>query len=524
MGPREVVDLLSSDNEIHPSSSRSAKANTNLNTPANDGFIFLSDDPEGAYDPGYNWAAVPSKRRKLSASSFREVDAVVLPSLPSISSKYSSHTLAARGRPTEDDAYLPLHESDPIVFISSLKKTSSHAKGTLARELAPYSDLSDDSFPEDLLSAPPQKKAPGLSVRTAAFLDSLSQPLLNGKTTSSRSQSVTTVGKSRKIESREPRDDGGSSGTEANTTKTVRTYKASKHSKLTEEEKVERARQKEHDKALKAREREVARAEAKELKAKEREGDRERKRLLKEEKAREKRIAADLAEVNKSKIDKKDSTPEMIVDLPASIDGQSIDTQVRELLKNLDVDAALYQSPIPNIIRWRRKSKARWNPDLDHWEPIERMEIHDEKHVMCLMSAKEFLTLAMVQNDREDLETHVVKLKNSYDDCIPIYLIEGLHSWMRKNKAAENSAYQAKVNSLTQSDETSSSNKPISRRKKPTAEAVDEDLIEDALLQLQVAHNCLVHHTSSSAETAEWIANFTQHISTIPYKYVPTSM
>ena len=298
--------------------------------------------------------------------------------------------------------------------------------------------------------------------------------------------------------------------------------KAQARSKLTEEEKAARDRDREREKAAKAREKEHAKIASKEQKAREREEDQERKRILKEEKAREKRIAADLAEVNKSKLDKKDSTPEMIVDLPASIDGQSVDTQIREFLKTLGVDATLYQSPLPNVVRWRRKMKARWNAGLDRWEPIERMEIHEERHVMCIMSATELVTLATAQNRGEDIETHVTRLKSAYENCIPIYLIEGLQSWMRKNKTAENRAYQDRVNLLSQSntDVVPTAGQKASKKTKPVSGFVDEDMIEDALLKLQVMNGSLVHHTNTSVETAEWVANFTQHISTIPYRYV----
>ena len=163
--------------------------------------------------------------------------------------------------------------------------------------------------------------------------------------------------------------------------------------------------------------------------------------------------------------------------------------------------------------------KARWNAELDHWEPIERMEIHEEKHILCIMPAKEFVALAMVQEDDQDVETHVAKLKSSYENCVPIYLIEGLQIWMRKNRTAENRAYQAKV--LSQADDNASAAQPASRKRKAAVEVVDEDIIEDALLRLQVMNGCLVHHSATTGETAEWIANFTQHISTIPYRYGP---
>jgi crossover junction endonuclease EME1 len=307
-------------------------------------------------------------------------------------------------------------------------------------------------------------------------------------------------------------DRGGAAGAEET--------RSPKKRKLTEEERTAKAADDERDKVARACEKATARAANKDKKAKEKEEEQERKRIQKEAKAREKRIAADLAEVNKSKLDKKDSTPEMIVDLPASIDGQSVNTQIREFLKTLGVDATLYQSPIPNTIRWRRKMKARWSAELDHWEPIERMEIHDEKHIMCLLSAKEFIALAMAESNDENVETHVTKLKSAYKDCVPIYMIEGLHVCMRKSKTAENRAYQERVNSRGQNnvDGLPPTSQHTSRKQKPTPVIVNEDMIEDALLRLQVIDGCLLHHTNTSVETAEWVANFTQHISTIPYR------
>ena len=367
-------------------------------------------------------------------------------------------------------------------------------------------------------------KPSGLSARTAALLDSLSQPPPRAKPPDVRKKSRSVPSKLPKERKQALNDDEESASNEDHDTAPAKVTKASKKPKLTEEEKAAKAREKEQEKASKTREREKAKAASKEQKAKEREEDQENKRLMKEQKAREKRIAADLAEVNKSKLDKKDSTPEMIVDLPASIDGQKVHTQIREFLRNLGVDTTLYQSSIPHVIKWRRKMKAKWNTDLDHWEPIEQMEIHEEKHVLCLMSAREFIALTMVQDGDQDVETHVARLKSAFEDCIPIYLIEGLYMSMRKNKTAENRAYQAKVNSIAQADDPTSSNQPASRKKKPTPEVVDEDMLEDALLRLQVMNGCLIHHTNTPVETAEWVANFTQHISTIPYRYDRTSI
>jgi crossover junction endonuclease EME1 len=33
-----------------------------------------------------------------------------------------------------------------------------------------------------------------------------------------------------------------------------------------------------------------------------------------------------------------------------------------------------------------------------------------------------------------------------------------------------------------------------------------------------VTHSCLIHHTTAPPDSAEWIKNFTEHISTVPYR------
>ena len=515
MGAWEIVDLLSSDTEAQLPPAKTREAKGSLRNCATNPAVVLPN----SFDE--EWIQGPSKRRKLSPSSPNEVNAYTLPTLPRADHRSSSYELAFQAKSPKGAAWAAHIASDDITFTSSLEHSVSRTKTTTAERSRARNNSSDDSLPEDVLLAPLRSKLSGLSARTAALLDNISEPSARSKPTKPRKQLVDVSKKKSKERSPELLHDGDSSATEDQKAAPTKASKASRKPKLTEEEKVARAKEKEREKVMRDREKESAKLANKELKAKEKEEDQERKRLLKEEKARDKRIAADLAEVNKLKLDKKDSTPEMIIDLPASIDGQSVNTQIKEFMKNLDVDATLYQSSIPNIIKWRRKMKARWNAQLDYWEPIEPMEIHEEKHVMCLMSAKEFIALTTVQNNDQDIETHVAKLKSAHECCIPIYLIEGLHGSMQKSKTAENRAYQERVNSLNRAEDLTSTSQQGPRRKKPVTEIIDEDLIEDTLLRLQVLHNCLIHHTSTPKETAEWVANFTQHISTIPYRSVP---
>ena len=503
----EVIDLLSSEDEapLRPPSLTEPIPKT---VKAQDDFLYLSDGFDDTAKFNDSWAESVHKRRKLSPLPDDSDHVQSLPKLHNAKKPIERTQSAFEGEVQDAHGWSAIERSDPIIFTSSAHAeiSASRSKGRATAALSAHGgDDSDDSLPDEILSIPLRATNPAsaLSERTRALLATLSQPQPRQKpSTRKASGSRVNKGPARSKSSEENRDSMMPDDRNESHTKPS---KSSRTTRLTDEEKAAKAREKEKEKEAR-----------KDQKEKEKEKDKEKKRLEKEEKAKEKRIAADLAEVNKSKLDKKDSTPEMIVDLPASINGQSVDTQIREFLKNLGVDATLYQGSIPNVIRWRRKVKAKWNSELDHWEPLESMQIENERHVLCIMTAKEFVALAVAHNEEQDVETHVAKMKSAYEDCIPIYLIEGLQSWMRKNRTAENRAYQAKVLSQGQANEASASNQP--KRKKAPVEIVDEDMIEDVLLRLQVMNGCLIHHTATSVETAEWVATFTQHISTIPYR------
>lgn len=250
----------------------------------------------------------------------------------------------------------------------------------------------------------------------------------------------------------------------------------------------------------------------------------------KEQRRREKEKAAALAEVNKVRIDKKVTTPEMIVDLPSSMN-PSLRLQVETLLQDMNVQHHPYDSPVENVVKWRRKVRARFNEDEGYWVPIPVERIEPEKHAMVLMPAAEFVSLALGPKG-SDLEAHVLKMRQHHGDDKLLYMIEGLAPWMRKNRSVRNRQFQSAVrNAGAEADAataTASAGPPPSsqapqqgrRRKdpKPAPVYIDEDQVEDALLQLQVAHGAIIHHTGAAVETAQWVATFTQHISTIPYR------
>jgi crossover junction endonuclease EME1 len=103
-------------------------------------------------------------------------------------------------------------------------------------------------------------------------------------------------------------------------------------------------------------------------------------------------------------------------------------------------------------------------------------------------------------------------MKVAFPEGTLIYMIEGLDQWFRKNKTARNRQFQnAARNDINPSGAQA-------RRRNTGHEIVDEDIVEDAILSLQVDHGVLIHKTNAAVETAQWITVFTQHISTIPYR------
>ncbi|KAI1381252.1 hypothetical protein F4677DRAFT_120303 [Hypoxylon crocopeplum] len=260
--------------------------------------------------------------------------------------------------------------------------------------------------------------------------------------------------------------------------------------------------------------------EEKRKKAEAREAEKERKRVekerAKEQRATEKQKEKALAEVNKLKTDRKVAVPEMIVDLPTTL-SVGIKAQIEKLLDNMSVQFEYYQSRVDNAVKWRRKVTSKYDEELGHWEPVP-MHIKPEEHVMVILEAAEFVKLVLAA-EGQDLEAHILKMKTSFPEKTFIFLIEGLMPWMRKNKNILNRRFASAVRAALDTNADPSSSQPPRRRNNAQQqEYIDEDVIEDALLSLQVVHGALIHHTNAQVETAEWVAVFTQHISTIPYR------
>ena len=250
------------------------------------------------------------------------------------------------------------------------------------------------------------------------------------------------------------------------------------------------------------------RARDKEARAAAREAEKAQKTRERDEakavRAREKERAAALAEVNKVRTDKKVTAREMIVDLPSGLD-EGVALQARTLLGDLGVEGCAWESPVPGVVRWRRKVRSVFDEERGHYEPVpERVET--EGIIMAILRAEEFVEMVLGIEGR-DLGRHVGTVKRHFPGSDLLYLIEGLEPWYRRNRALRNRQFAAAARAEVPS-----------RRATNAREPVDEEVVEEALLGLQVRHGARIHHAAAGIETARWIATFTQHVSTAPYR------
>ena len=317
--------------------------------------------------------------------------------------------------------------------------------------------------------------------------------------------------------------------------------KPSKTTKLSEAEKAERVREKAEQ-----------RANAKADKDAAKDGEKARKALEKEQKEKDKQKVTDLAEVNKSRTNKKDATPEMILEMSSFLKGTSVGNQVETRMANVQVDVdyvdeeinltddGVEQEQYGSIITWRREVKSKYNDEEDQWEPTSRCRIVKEKHVLIHLPAGDFAAVAAVSRSssgptisrtveemKVNLNAHVFSIRRRFGDCIPVYLMESLRSWLKKNLNAKNRAYTAAVRAQmlqTDGDAPTSSQARARKRKKPSSESLDlshvtSDIVDDLLLHLQLAHQpILIHHTATPMDSASQISALTQHLATRPYR------
>jgi crossover junction endonuclease EME1 len=290
------------------------------------------------------------------------------------------------------------------------------------------------------------------------------------------------------------------------------------------------------------------RAAAKEAKAAAKESEKRRKREEKAEREKEKQNARDMADANKSKTNKKETSKEMILRLPASVEGTSMGNQVEEYMRQHEVEFSYSREEVDlsagdgksypgKLIEWARKVQASYDEDEGHWVPLAESRVEPTDHVAVLLNAQEFASIAVGMGGRDpdpmpdlglmkiNLDRHVSRLRRHHKDRKLIYVLQGLHAWVKRTENAKNREYAAAVRAQVDAENATGAPTASQGRRKKQAkdsqhlQAVTADAVEDLQLYLQVNHQPLaIHHTTSPADTASQILSYTQCLSSRPYR------
>ena len=250
----------------------------------------------------------------------------------------------------------------------------------------------------------------------------------------------------------------------------------------------------------------------------------------KEERKRDRERAAALAAVNKVRIDRKETVKQMIVRLPASMP-EALRLQTQALLEDIGAKHEAWLSPVPGVVRWKRKVEARWDEEARQFVPVMPERVEDEAQILVIVTAEEFVRIIA----QDGVGVHARDLMEMFPETeVLLYLIERLEPWRRSMRNKRNRKFAVQVHERLAAGSGSCSSasalqeKTSERRQKRKEEGdkrteleniIDDDVLEDALLELQLTHPCIkVHHTNCSVETAHWITTFTSHISTVLWK------
>ncbi|ORY82653.1 hypothetical protein BCR37DRAFT_379671 [Protomyces lactucae-debilis] len=237
------------------------------------------------------------------------------------------------------------------------------------------------------------------------------------------------------------------------------------------------------------------------------------KQAEKEAKAAERLRVQSISSVNVLKTNKKDTSPEMIVRVCQSFEKEVFWTHMQALSDASGFECRLESMPVPGLVRFSRKTKAVFNTALGYWEPLPAMVIKEEPQLMIRVLADAFLGLT---EQPGALAKHVASVRQVMPGGRVIYLLEGVHAMLNKSRTARNRAFAFKVRQDL--DPAGDYTATTGKKKQTVAIEIDDDGLEDALLDLQVMHRCLIVHAAKPVDTARELCTLAQDMSLIPYK------
>lgn len=181
-------------------------------------------------------------------------------------------------------------------------------------------------------------------------------------------------------------------------------------------------------------------------------------------------------------------------------------------MEPLEFDTREWTAATMDILKFVRKVNAEWDEEGSIFRPCEDYR-RDEEWAIHWLKAEKFLDLTVFDQTGLAYDFHMEKIKRVVPEAKILIVLEGLTSLLNRAKNARNRVHDEEVRAQL--------NGRVRKKKDEKLEDLNFEDVENALIEMQLVHEIRVVHTSSEADSAEWISILAADIASIPYKYDP---
>ncbi|KAK6905307.1 hypothetical protein I203_106130 [Kwoniella mangroviensis CBS 8507] len=274
------------------------------------------------------------------------------------------------------------------------------------------------------------------------------------------------------------------------------------------------------------------------LKSKEKAEKQLQKDTLKAAKEAEKSYQRKLAEVNRLRVSKNDTVREIYLYLSSDLSKPTspIAGALPEITKRITDNYSEIkfldeeESTINGLIKFKRHLKARWDTEKKQFIPLDQPVWIWEGIYVLVINAEEIVDKIASAFESPDEEERLDELKLWVSDIKLtlsltindqlIIMIKGLQKYYSKMKSLANKEFTAAARAGLNG--TTSANRNQGGRNSGRI-GPDKEIIEMALVRLQVKQRCFLVHVEKTEDIEDWLYNIAADVAIRPYKLISKS-
>jgi hypothetical protein len=223
------------------------------------------------------------------------------------------------------------------------------------------------------------------------------------------------------------------------------------------------------------------------------------------EKASQQRIDA----LNRLK-NRKETGTELIVYIPPTLPETVHDTLL-SFLEPLGIETHESQPGI-DVLKFVRKVVAEWDEEESYFKPVDEYR-REEEWIVHYLTAELFVEKVCFDHTGLAWQYHLDEIKRVLQGKKMVLVLEGLARLFQRAK-----------NAIIRAHDANARGAPSRVNKDERLKGLDREKVEEILIEMELLHEISVVQTTSPQDSAEWMSILAIDISSIPYRYVPSSI